>query len=220
MRRDKPKTRPSRRSHPIFARLYGWFSPRSEKAGTGVHREELLSGLTGRVVEVGAGNGLNFAHYPPGVDSVTAYEPESHLRRLAELAAATAPVPIEVSDAAAEHIPAADAAFDAAVVSLVLCSVADQGVALAELYRVLRPNGELRFYEHVRSGNRKRARLQDRVDPLWSSIFGGCHPNRDTEAAIVAAGFVVERCHRFNYEPVPLTAPVAPVVIGVARRVG
>ena len=206
--------------HPVFARLYGRFSPLGEKSGVGEHRDELLAGLSGHVVEVGAGNGLNFGHYPPEVARVTAFEPEPHLRRLAEGAARRSAVSVEVRHGTAERIAVPDGTFDAAVVSLVLCSVPDPSAALAELRRVLRPGGELRFYEHVRAADPKRARLQDRVDPLWSRLFGGCHPNRQTEAAIGGAGFVVERCRRFTFAAHPLTAPVEPVILGMARKPG
>jgi ubiquinone/menaquinone biosynthesis C-methylase UbiE len=126
-------------SHPLFARFYAWASPRMEKAGYGERRDQLLAGLTGRVIEVGAGNGMNFAHYPPEVTRVVAVEPEPRLRDLAEAAAAKAPVAVEVVDGAAGRLPADDGSFDAAVASLVLCSVPDVPAALAEIQRVLRP---------------------------------------------------------------------------------
>ncbi|MEA2467958.1 MAG: hypothetical protein QOJ57_2084, partial [Thermoleophilaceae bacterium] len=135
--------------HPLFARLYALISPKAEKAGVGDHRREMLDGLAGRVIELGAGNGLNFAQYPESVTEVVAVEPEPYLRSRADEAAAAAAVPVTVVEGTADRLPAADASFDAAVASLVLCSVPDQARALAELRRVLRPGGELRFYEHV-----------------------------------------------------------------------
>src|SRR2546422_8833957 len=117
-------------SHPIFARFYAWASPSMERNGGADLRRRLLAGLTGRVIEVGAGNGLNFAHYPPEVTGVLAVEPEPHLRRIAQRSAVRAAVPVEVVDGVADHLPADDASFDAAVVSLVLCSVPDQREAL------------------------------------------------------------------------------------------
>src|SRR5512142_1019590 len=133
--------------HPVFARLWSLMS-RHEPADIRRHRDELVAGLSGRVIEVGAGTGSNFAHYPATVEQLVAVEPEPHLRRQARAAAARARIPIEVLDGVADRLPADDASFDAAVVSLVLCSVPDQTSALAELYRVLRPGGDLRFYEH------------------------------------------------------------------------
>jgi ubiquinone/menaquinone biosynthesis C-methylase UbiE len=205
-------------SHPIFARLYARMAPAAEQAGTAAHREELLAGLTGRVVEVGAGSGLCFAHYPETVTEVVAVEPEPHLRMLAERAAGTAHVPVTVLDGMAEDLPLEDGTFDAAVVSLVLCSVADQRAALAAIHRVLKAGGRLRFYEHVRSTEPRLARLQDRVDWIWRRLLGGCHPNRDTEAAIAGAGFCIERCRRFGFQPSVLGTPASPHVIGEARR--
>ena len=116
-------------SHPIFARFYALVAAGAEKAGADQHRREALSGLSGRVIEVGAGNGLNFGYYPPAVTEVVAVEPEPHLRAKAMEAASRAPVRVTVAEGDAEHLPAEDASFDAGVVSLVLCSVPDQGRA-------------------------------------------------------------------------------------------
>src|SRR2546423_10625469 len=118
--------------HPLFARLYTWLSRGAERAGAAEHRDENLAGLRGRVIEIGAGNGLNFAHYPPEVEEVVAVEPEPYLRARAGEAAARAPVKVTVVEGTAEQLPGADAEFDAAVVSLVLCTVPDQPNALAE----------------------------------------------------------------------------------------
>jgi ubiquinone/menaquinone biosynthesis C-methylase UbiE len=134
---------------PRFARMYPKAAARADRRGASEHRRRLLQDLGGQVVEVGAGNGLNFAHYPPIVTEVIAIEPEPTLRALAQHAAAEAPVPVSVHDGTADTLPLADGEMDAAVASLVLCSVPDQARALAELHRVLRPGGELRFYEHV-----------------------------------------------------------------------
>lgn len=205
-------------AHPLFARCYHLLSGPAERAGTGAHRSELLQGLHGQVIEVGAGNGLNFAHYPSAVHRVLAVEPDPFLRRKAELAAAVAPVPVEVIEGWADHLPAPDGQFSGAIASLVLCSVPSVPGALAELFRVLAPGGELRFYEHVRAEDPGAARRQDRVDRIWPRIGGGCHPNRDTVAAIEAAGFTLEQVRRFSFEPSRLASPVAPHVIGRARR--
>ena len=141
------------------------------------HRRELLSGLSGRVLEVGAGAGTNFEHYPPGVSEVIAVEPERFLRERARVAASRAAVAITVLDGVAEQLPVEDGCCDAAVASLMLCSVPDQAVALAELRRVLRPRGELRFYEHVLSHDPRIARTQHFVDrTFWPTAFGGCPP--------------------------------------------
>jgi SAM-dependent methyltransferase len=203
--------------HPIFARLFAWGASRAPEEQV-EHRRRALKGLSGRVIEVGAGNGLNFAHYPAGVTEVVAVEPEAYLRSKAVEAAATAPVPVRVVDGLADSLPAADESFDAGVASLVLCSVSDQASALAELRRVIRPGGELRFYEHVRSQDAKAAHGQDRTDRYWPRFSGGCHPNRDTPAAIEAAGFEIVDIDRFKFKPVFFLNAIEPHVIGVAKR--
>jgi SAM-dependent methyltransferase len=205
--------------HPIFARLFDRLVRKADPQQA-EHRRELLAGLSGRVIEIGAGNGINFANYPAEVTEVVAVEPEAYLRDKAAQAAASAPVPVTVVDGLADALPAEDARFDAAVTSLVLCSVPDQARALAEVARVLKPGGELRFYEHILSQDPKVARLQNRIEPVWRFCGGGCHPNRDTPAAIEAAGFRMESSRRFPFKPGPLMTVVEPHVIGTARLAG
>ena len=204
--------------HPIFARMYKRIAAEAEDKGASEHRDELLAGLAGRVVEVGAGTGLNFAHYPNTVSEVVAVEPESYLRTVAEAAIAEASVPVAVVDGTADELPAAPGEFDAGVASLMLCSVPSQATALAELFRVIRPGGELRFYEHVRSPKPRFARSQRALDLVWPWFGGGCHTSRDTEHAITDAGFTIARIRRFSFRPVLCAAPVSPHIIGVARR--
>ena len=203
--------------HPIFARLYARLSPRADAHGAAEHRRELLAGLTGRVLELGAGNGLNFPHYPRSVTEVVALEPEDYLRARAVEAANQVPTFIHVADGLADALPFPEESFDAAVASLVLCSVPDQASALAELRRVLRPGGQLRFYEHVRPKNPRTARWWQRADDsgIYPRLAGGCHAARDTEAAIRTAGFEIEHCRRFPFKGGPVTAPH---VLGIARR--
>lgn len=206
------------KGNPLFARAYAWLSPRMEQQGVGEQRDELLAGLEGRVVEVGAGNGLNFGHYPETVSEVLAVEPEPYLRRLATEAARHAPVPVRVVDGVADALPSADGTFDAGVVSLVLCSVPDQPRALAELYRVIRPGGELRFNEHIRADTPGLARVQRAVDVVWPRVAGGCRSGRDTPAAISAAGFEIESIRRFRFPPGPIPLHTSPHALGTARR--
>jgi ubiquinone/menaquinone biosynthesis C-methylase UbiE len=209
---------PSAVHHPVFARLWSLMS-RHEPAEIRRHRDELLAGLSGRVIELGAGAGSNFAHYPATVTEVVAVEPEPHLRERARAAAARAGVRIEVVDGDADHLPASDASFDAAVACLVLCTVPDQAHALAELGRVLRRGGELRFYEHVRSDQPVLALSQRAVDRVfWPRAFGGCHTARDTPSAIEAAGFEVDDQRRMWVNPLPIAFPVATHAIGRAHR--
>ena len=204
--------------HPVFARLWSLMS-QHEPAEIRRHRDELLAGLSGRVIEVGAGAGSNFAHYPAAVEEVVAVEPEPYLVEQARAAAARADVQVEVLDGVAEHLPVDDCSFDAAVACLVLCTVPDQMGALAEMRRVLRPGGELRFYEHVLSDRPALALSQRAVDRVfWPRAFGGCHTARDTPAAIAAAGFEVEDQRRMWVNPVPIAFPVGSHAIGRARR--
>jgi SAM-dependent methyltransferase len=205
--------------HPICARLYVRQSEQAERLGLAARRAVLLEGLAGTVVEVGAGNGLNFAHYPTTVTEVVAVEPEPRLRKLAQRAAGEAPVPVTVIEGLAEALPFDAPAFDAAVASLVLCSVADPVVALAELHRVLRLGAELRFFEHVASERPAVRMLQRAADAtMWPRISGGCHLARETERLIDAAGFAIERCERFSFRIPPLDPPKTHV-LGVARRI-
>ena len=209
------------RSRPVFARFYARVGSVLDGAGVAGHRHRLLEGLAGEVIEVGAGNGLNFAHYPQQVTQVLAVEPEPHLTQLAGRNAGAAPVPVQVVSGAAERLPAADGSFDAAVACLTLCSVADQVVALAELRRVLRPGGQLRFFEHVHAGTAGMRRVQRLLDAtIWPALFGGCHTSRDTAAAITSAGFSIDRLEQFTFPQTPLASPVSAHILGTATRVG
>jgi ubiquinone/menaquinone biosynthesis C-methylase UbiE len=204
--------------HPIFARVYEKLSVQMDRAGAAEHRRALAAGLHGRVIEIGAGNGLMFAHYPPTVTEVLAVEPEPRLRATAQAAARSAPVPIYVVDALAEALPASDGEFDAAVTALVLCTVPDQQTALAEIRRVLRPGGELRFLEHVRAEQTGALRRAQKIADatVWPLLLGGCRTSRDTVAAITAAGFTVGHLDRFAFPPNGPTGPASPHVLGAA----
>lgn len=205
---------------PVFSRLYTRaFGPALERAGAATHRQRLLAGLEGRVLEVGAGNGLNFPHYPGEVTEVVALEPEPGLRAAAESAAPRASAPVTVVDGIADHIPAPDASFDAAVACLVLCSVPDQARALAEIHRVLRPGGQLRFFEHVRADSPRMRRVQRALDAtVWPLVCGGCHTGRDTVAAITSAGFTLTDVDRFLFPETSIPTPAATHVLGTALR--
>lgn len=203
-------------AHPRFAKAYLRISEISDKRGSADHRRRMLAGLSGRVIEVGAGNGRNFAHYPSSVTEVLAVEPDGFLRKHAERVATDARVPVHVVDGEADHVPGEDGAFDAAVYSLVLCSVPDVDTALREAWRVLRPGGELRFYEHVRDTSPVVGGIQDLITPLWKRLGGGCHPNRDTETALRRAGFTVE-AERFGFRPQAWFPPISHV-LGSARK--
>ena len=203
--------------HPIFARFYAWLAPIEDSSGVAEHRRDLVAGLRGRVLEVGVGTGLSFRHYPPEVEQLVAVEPEPTMRANAAKAVGEVALDVQLVDGTADALPLADASVDAAVVSQVLCSVTDQARALAELRRVLRPGGELRFYEHVLSPNEAGRRVQRALDAtVWSRAFGNCHLTRDTAAAIAAAGFELRELRRFRIGP----TPAAPHILGVATAPG
>jgi ubiquinone/menaquinone biosynthesis C-methylase UbiE len=170
------------------------------------------------VIELGAGSGANFIHYPAAVSEVVAVEPERYLRERAQQAAAQAPVAVSIVDGVGDQLPAETGHFDAGVAALVLCTVPNQQAALAELYRVIRPGGELRFYEHVVGHSKWESRFQRLADAtFWPHVAGGCHLARDTTREIGHAGFAIETCKRFPYSPAPFLPP-DPHVLGIARR--
>jgi ubiquinone/menaquinone biosynthesis C-methylase UbiE len=199
-RHADPWRRAARVSHPVFARILPRLSRAMEDGGMAARREPLLAALTGQVIDICAGTGASFGHYPSTVDHVTAVEPEPLLRQIAAAAARTAPVPVTVTDGLADALPAADASFDAAVVTFVLCTVPDQDAALAEIRRVLKPGGLLCFLEHVRADTAGLARIQRALDAtLWPYLIGGCHLSRDSAAAMERAGFTIRRLDRFLF---------------------
>jgi ubiquinone/menaquinone biosynthesis C-methylase UbiE len=204
--------------HPVFARIYAKCAgPSLERAGIGVYRDRLLAGLAGDVIEVGAGNGLNFPHYPATVKRVVAVEPEPDLRGMAEKAARSAPVPVEVVEGRAEALPFPDGSFDAAVACLVLCSVTDPSATLAEIRRVLRPGGTLRFFEHVQADGAGMRGVQRVLDAtVWPLMAGGCHTSRDTAAAIAAAGFSIIEVDCFEFPKSPIPMPIQTHILGAA----
>lgn len=205
--------------NPIFARFYDRVLQSKPIEEDVECRRELLADLRGLVVEVGPGNGPNFPLYPATVERVVAVEPEPYLRAKAMAAAGDASVPIEVVPGDAEHLPVDDASADAVVASLVLCSVPDQGRALAEARRVLRPTGELRVYEHVVAQSAIPRTLQKAAQAtFWPRLFGNCHPARDTLAALRAAGFDTSEVRRFVLRFA--IEPPTPYILGRARPEG
>lgn len=207
-------------SHPFFARLWTVMSAHETPLLRRL-RTENLAGLSGRVLEVGAGTGTNFAYYPDTVREVIALEPETQLAPKAIQAAAAAQVPVTVIESTIEAAIASgqqSEPFDAVVCSLVLCSVADPQTVLRQLNSVLKPGGELRYFEHVASAG-WRGSLQRIADAtVWPRISGNCHTHRDTERAITGAGFAIDSARRQWTFPAWVPMPVSEVALGRAVK--
>jgi ubiquinone/menaquinone biosynthesis C-methylase UbiE len=167
--------------------LYDLMAGRSERAGIGEMRRTLLADLEGDVLEIGSGTGASLPYYERA-RRVVAVEPDPGMARRLPAKLADAKVPVEIVNARAEQLPFPDKSFDAAVAAFVLCSVDDQAAVLSELRRVLKPRGNLVLLEHV-LGEGRTARWQERLTPLHTKLAGNCHLNRDTRAAVAAAGF-------------------------------
>jgi ubiquinone/menaquinone biosynthesis C-methylase UbiE len=168
----------------IFAAMYDRMLAGTEKAGLAERRHELLASADGRVIEIGAGTGINLAHYPEGVSELVLTEPEEPMAKRLERKLAESGRSGIVVRAPAETLPFPDNSFDTAVCTLVLCTVSDPERTLSELDRVLKPGGQLLFLEHVRSDDPRLAKWQDRVAPLWRRCGHGCNCNRPTPELI------------------------------------
>ncbi|MBF8193807.1 class I SAM-dependent methyltransferase [Nonomuraea sp. K274] len=162
-------------------------------------RRQLLAGLSGRVLEIGAGDGVKLSCYPAGVEEIVLVEADPFLRTAAQRVAADLATPILVMPGDLSRLPVDDASCDAVVCSLVLCCAPRTAEPLLEVRRVLAPGGELRFYEHQRSGKAALALAESLGTPLWSRASGGCHPARDIVDVIRQAGFVIESLDRFVF---------------------
>ena len=167
--------------------LYDGLCAVLERTGLDAWRRWLVAGARGRTLDVGCGTGRGLTLYPHGVRALGLDPAWDSLERARRRAPG-----VPLVQGSAEALPFRDGAFDTVVSSLVFCSVPEPARGLAEVKRVLRPDGRLRMLEHVRSRRRWKAAFQDRVEPLWTRVSGGCHPNRDTERAVEAAGFAIE----------------------------
>ncbi len=201
--------------HPRFAAFYEWFAESSQQRRLlDPLREKTAGAASGVVLEVGAGTGLNFSWYQPTrVERVEAVEPDSAMLAHARLRTEGAPVPIVLTQASVEALPWASSTFDSAVVTLVLCSVHDPARALAEIKRVLKPQGMLFVFEHVRSSQGFLAHMQAALVPVTTRLFGNCHWNRDAARAVSEAGFQVTQV-----QPHPGGFPLLPHLLLQAHR--
>lgn len=189
----------------------------AEDAGLREMRRELLAQARGRVLELGAGTGLNLGHYPQGIESLTMVEPDPHMTKQLrdKLGQSGRTAEVSVVEAPGESLPFPDGSFDSVVVTLVLCTVPDQAATLAEIKRVLAPGGQLLFLEHVRAHSPELAKWQDRLEGPWKFLADGCRCNRDTVAAISAAGFAVADVDRGSLPKMPTI--IRPLATGSAR---
>lgn len=203
-----------------FSAAYDRGFKATEEAGLREMRSELLAQARGRVLELGAGTGLNLEHYPEGIERLTLVEPDPHMtKQLREkLAQAGKSAEISVVEAPGEKLPFPDDSFDTVAVTLVLCTVPDLDATLSEIRRVLQPEGQLLFLEHVRSHSPDLAKWQDRLESPWRFLADGCHCNRDTVAAIAAAGFEFGEVDEGSLPKMP--AIIRPLARGTASAAG
>lgn len=204
--------------HKWFAAVYDRMQAPAERSFMKRIREEIAGGARGRVLEVGAGTGANFPYYNSHAQEVIATEPDPFMLEKARARAELVERSIDLRQASAEELPFEDGSFDTVVSTLVMCTAGDLPRALAEVRRVLKPAGELRFYEHVRYDHSFGAFWQDFITPVWRYFGAGCHPNRDIASAVRAAGFEFEKLDVIKpAPPIPPMVFVRPHIMGVAR---
>jgi SAM-dependent methyltransferase len=209
-----PKGSSGRLPAGLFARIYDPFLWLAERRGLRNHREEVLTNARGLTLEIGSGTGLNLPHYPRSLDRLVLAEPDAAMRARLRSRLADLECPASVSDAVAERLPFANGTVDTVVSTLVLCTVDDPRLALSEIARVLAPDGQLLFIEHIRSGSRARARWQDRLEAPWRAFAGGCRCNRATLTLMAECGFEFD-VSEATWRGMP--AVVKPLVYGRAE---
>jgi len=202
----------------VFPAFYERSIKATEEAGLREMRRQLLAESSGRVLEIGAGTGLNLGLYPDAVEELILVEPDPHMAKLLrpKLATSGGKATATVIEDSAESLPFEDASFDAVVGTLVFCTIPDPASALREAARVLKPGGRLLFLEHVRSPDPSLARWQDRLEKPWRFLGDGCHCNRDTVATIEASPL---NLGEFERAEMPKAPPIVrPMVRGSATR--
>jgi SAM-dependent methyltransferase len=183
--------------HPLFAAVYDRATAPAERAGLADRRRRLLAQARGRTLEIGGGTGANLRHYPAAVESLTVLEPDGAMRERLLARLGEAPVPVEVHEAGIDDAPFPDGSFETIVSTVTLCSVPDLDGAVSAAARLLAPEGQLLFLEHVRAGG-VQGWAQQLSAPLWSRVAAGCHPDRDVLGALRRGGLVVTACDRFT----------------------
>jgi ubiquinone/menaquinone biosynthesis C-methylase UbiE len=199
-----------------FAALYDRSQAKANRGQLGAGRAELVGLASGRTLELGAGTGLNLAHYPDAVSELVLSEPFGPMADQLRARLAESERDAEVVEAPAEALPFDDGSFDTVVSTLVLCTVPDQATTLGEVARVLEPGGRLIFYEHVRAESPRLARAQDLLHGPWFAIGHGCHCNRDTAAAIERSPLEMTELEREEMSGLPPL--VKPFIRGVATQ--
>jgi len=179
-------------NHPILARFYDTVLKPTERAGVRDERRRMMEGVAGRIVELGAGTGLNVPFYPATADEIHAVEPDRHMLARLVARAPDSTVPLHLYRGDAQNLPFVDGTFDAAIIAFALCTIPDPARALEEAHRVVRPGGVLRFLEHVRSPNARTARWQNRISPIWSRVAGGCRLNQPTVQILEATRWEID----------------------------
>jgi len=208
-----------REGHRWFAALFDRIMAPAERSFMKEARRHAAGGATGRVLEIGCGTGANFPYYSDAATEIVATEPDPFMLERAKPKAVKATRPLTIEQAAAEDLPFEDASFDTVVDTINMCTISDLAKGLVEMKRVLRPGGELRFYEHVRYEHSLGGLAQDLITPVWSWFGAGCHPNRDVAKSIRDAGFDIVHIER--HSPVPPLPPMCftrPHIMGVAVR--
>jgi ubiquinone/menaquinone biosynthesis C-methylase UbiE len=202
---------PAFTGHRRFAAVWDWLS-RHEGARERRLRAKLMRQASGRVLEIGYGVGSNWPHLPADVEYV-GIEPDPYMRERAERRRPPGRT-LDLREGDAQALDFADASFDTVVGTLVLCTIPDPEKALAEMRRVLRPDGRLLFWEHVNARSRLGRGILGALTPLWSRVGGGCHPNRDTLEAIRRAGFDVQELRTLRIGPLPAVLGAAQPAAG------